>query len=481
MLNDLAIKLENVTKIYKLYGSRKDQLINILGLESLGFKTKTTPKEFVALKEISLDVPRGQRIGIIGRNGAGKTTLLKMVSGNFAPTSGRIEVNGTIQALMSVGIGFHPEYSGRENIKASLQYNGLKRNEYQKAMEEIIEFCELDDFVDQPFRTYSLGMQARLMFATATAIRPDILIVDEVLSAGDAYFVAKSKKRVENMVKSGCTMLLVSHSTQQILELCERAIWLDQGQIRMHDNSFLVVKAYEEYLYGCTEEIRTSDFNPATNSILGEKIETGLINRDQQSFLTSEANSQENLLCLQRPHFLPHGRRTRLSTEGVSPTTFYFPAPGGISRWQSETGVKVCGFAIVTENGISNNLICLKPACIVIHLVGEIDGHMSCRYGILINDLKGNAAARIYSPEDRFQIRRGNIRKVCLLFNPLQLGPGEYNLGISVLEATDMQVINKARRYDLLGRSFQMRVILPDSLSAIEASFFHSAEWEFME
>ena len=117
------------------------------------------------MSDITLEVPRGHRIGIVGRNGAGKTTLLKLICGNFAPTTGEIEVHGTVQALMNIGLGFHPEYTGRENVEASLQYNGLGREEYQHAMEGIIEFCELGDYLDQPFKTYSLGMQARLMFA----------------------------------------------------------------------------------------------------------------------------------------------------------------------------------------------------------------------------------------------------------------------------------------------------------------------------
>ncbi len=246
----LALSLQSVSKIYRLHGSQSDQLIDVLGLERFGFKTKTQTKEFAALSDISLDVPRGHRIGIIGRNGAGKTTLLKLICGNFAPTAGEIKVNGTVQALMSMGLGFHPESTGRENVESSLQYNGLVRDAYRQAMEGIIEFCELGDYLDQPFKTYSLGMQARLMFAAATAIRPDILIVDEVLGAGDAYFVAKSKRRVEKLINSGCTMLLVSHSMQQVLELCDEAIWLDGGRVRMRGEAFLVVKAYEEYVHG---------------------------------------------------------------------------------------------------------------------------------------------------------------------------------------------------------------------------------------
>ena len=166
MSKNNAIRLVNVGKTYKLHGSQRDQLIDVLGLRRFGLKPRIEPKEFVALDQINLEVHRGQRIGIVGRNGAGKTTLLKLLCGNFAPTNGNVEVNGEVQALMNVGLGFHPEYTGRENVEASLQYNGLDTSEYEAAMDSIIDFCELGEFFDQPFKTYSLGMQARLMFAS---------------------------------------------------------------------------------------------------------------------------------------------------------------------------------------------------------------------------------------------------------------------------------------------------------------------------
>src|SRR5262249_34438685 len=152
MPEKLAIKLNSVSKSYKLYASQGDQLIDILGLQRLGLRTRQEAKEFAALTDITLDVPRGHRIGIIGRNGAGKTTLLKLICGNFAPTQGSIEVNGEVQALMNTGLGFHPDQTGRQNAEVSLQYSGLRKDQYAEALEGIIEFCELNEFFDQPFR-----------------------------------------------------------------------------------------------------------------------------------------------------------------------------------------------------------------------------------------------------------------------------------------------------------------------------------------
>lgn len=479
MHKPLAISMQEVSKIYKLHGSQGDQLIDVLGLQRLGFKTKTVVKEFVALSNISLEVPRGHRIGIIGRNGAGKTTLLKLICGNFSPTQGVVEVNGTVQALMNIGLGFHPEYTGRENVEASLQYNGLGREEYRGAMEDIIKFCELGDFFDQPFKTYSLGMQARLMFATATAIHPDILIVDEVLAAGDACFIAKSKARVENLVNSGCTMLLVSHSMQQVLELCDEAIWLDEGRIRMQGESFLVVKKYEEYLHGTISQISL----PVSMDIPNEHtdaevvtdfyLETRCLQRGSSGDTTGLAKNS----LLQEPYFLPHEDRPILSND--IPPGFHFLASGGLSRWDSEQGLKVVGFAVITEQGLKDTLVAMKPAKFVITLVAELDGIFHCRYGIALHDLLGACITRIFSQKDYFEIQKGERRQVEILLNPCQIGPGQYTIGISVLDYASIEKLNNIRRYDLLSRSFAVQVVLPESMGALECKFFQTAEWKF--
>lgn len=461
MHNNFAIRLQNVSKVYRLYGSQRDQLIDILGLHRLGIKPKTVAKEFVALENINLDMPRGHRVGIVGRNGAGKTTLLKLLCGNFACSSGSVDINGEVQALMNVGLGFHPEYTGRENVEASLQYSGLSRNDYQLAMDGIIEFCELGDFLDQPFKTYSLGMQARLMFAAATAIRPDILIVDEVLGAGDAYFVAKSKLRVEKLVNSGCTMLLVSHSMQQVLELCNEAIWLHEGRIRMQGDAFQVVKAYEESIHGAS-----GGWAQATPQRCGELSCVS-------EYVTGEVK-------LQQPHFQPNSREITLPEMAALETLkFHFTAPGGISRWESVCGIKLVGFAIVNERGVSNQLTTLQPAKFVLTSQLEAAGPIACRYGLLIHDMKGNCIGRIWSPIDYVEGNEGDLNRVEILLNPLQFGPGQYVVGISIVGDSPLEQVNQAIRYDLLGRSFIFSVGLPDSLATTDGAFYHSAEWSF--
>jgi lipopolysaccharide transport system ATP-binding protein len=432
-------------------------------------------KEFRALDEVSLDVPKGHRIGVVGRNGAGKTTLLKLICGNFAPTTGDIEVRGTVQALFGMGLGFHPEFTGMENIHSSLQYNGLSKRDYDESVRDIVDFCELGEFIDQPLRTYSLGMQARLMFATATAVKPDILIVDEVLGAGDAYFIAKSKQRVERLVSNGCTLLLVSHSTQQVLELCTEAIWLDQGRVRMQGDAFLVIKAYEEHVHGASHSplfAKTSAARPAqatASEVLGESRAVGRDSLDRG-----------RAVMLQEPRFLPHAETPQLAEiPAADATTFRFEARGGLSRWTSEVGLKICGFSIVTEKGINNVLPAMRPAKIVFFLVAEHEADFDCRYGIAIHDLKGACVTRIFGPTDQFHLPRGGIRQIEVILNPNQIGPGHYTLGISVLGNTPLEQVNAAMRYDLLGRSFCFEIQLPDSLAPLESGFVHSAEWRF--
>lgn len=463
MSEPLAIALRDVTKTYRLFGSQRQQLLEVLGLNRFRWGRPAIPsKEFTALSGVTLDIKKGQRIGIVGRNGAGKTTLLKLICGNFAPSSGQVEVNGAVQALMGMGIGFHPDYTGRENALASLQYNGLSREEYEQALADIVDFCELGEFIDQPFKTYSLGMQARLMFATSTAIRPDILIVDEVLGAGDAYFVAKSRVRMENLVRGGCTMLLVSHSTQQVLEMCTEAVWLDQGKIRMQGDAFVVVKAYEEYVHGANKVFSLSEPGGSPK----QPPDSAQIKRSVEAKF------------LQEPSFVPHLIENPLKTDACSdPAVFNFQARGGLSRWESDIGLKVTGFDIQSSSGSTNRLVSLLPAKFVFFLTAEEAGDYSCRYGLAVHDMHGKCMLRIFSPEDRFSTGKGEVRTVEVLLNPVQLGPGEYSVGISVLEYSPLELINTARRYDLLGRSFEFRVDLPDSLVATECALYHSAEW----
>lgn len=250
---NLAIEIKDLGKMYRLYKKQTDKILDVFGLNA--FK-KNYYQEFWALRNLSLEVRKGERIGIIGRNGAGKSTLLKTIIGNISPTEGHMTVNGSIQALMELGTGFHPEFTGRENIRASLAYQGFTHKQIREKEEEIIDFAELDDFIDQPVKTYSAGMYARLAFSTATAIEPSILIIDEVLGAGDAYFAGKCVERMRKLTDaSGATVLFVSHDLNSVLQLCDRVIWIDRGKVRAQGDPIEVIKQYNAMIRQ-QEEIR---------------------------------------------------------------------------------------------------------------------------------------------------------------------------------------------------------------------------------
>jgi ABC-2 type transport system ATP-binding protein len=209
---------------------------------------KINHRSFWALKDIDLEIKQGEIFGILGRNGAGKSTLLKVISRILIPTGGRVWLKGNISPLLQLGAGFHPELSGRENIYLNATLLGRKREEINEKLDKIIAFAEIGDFIEAPLRTYSSGMQARLGFAVASAWTPDILILDEVLSVGDAAFQEKCLERMAGFRDSGATVLMVSHTIDQIRTICERALWLDHGKIQAIGSSDEVCDAYKEFI-----------------------------------------------------------------------------------------------------------------------------------------------------------------------------------------------------------------------------------------
>lgn len=240
--NEIAIRLEGLSKVFKIYPKSSDLFKEIV-------TRRSHHREFWALKDISFDVKRGEVVGIIGRNGAGKSTLLKIIAGLMDYDLGYLEINGQVSAILELGTGFHPEYTGRENIYIAGSMMGWKKSQIERKVDEIIDFAELRLVIDQPFRTYSSGMQARLTFSTAISVDPEIFIVDEALAAGDAAFVEKCILRMGQIIRSGCTVLLVSHNTNLISRFADRAIWIDNGQIVADSKSETVAKKYELSIY----------------------------------------------------------------------------------------------------------------------------------------------------------------------------------------------------------------------------------------
>lgn len=252
-MNSPIITVENLSKAYSVYKRPSDVVFELV-------TGRKRHDDFWALKDVSFSVSEKQRLGIIGPNGSGKSTLLKILTGHLPPTSGRVRVNGRVSAMLSLNTVLNPEETGLSNIRFNLLLNGSPKSEIDDLVEDIIEFTELGPFIYTPVKTYSSGMNAKLAFAINTAIKPEILVIDEVLSVGDAYFVGKATKRMIDLCDQGKALIFVSHSNSAVQMLCDTVLWLDNGGIRMLGPAEHVLKLYEED-YRRQEDVQTREGN----------------------------------------------------------------------------------------------------------------------------------------------------------------------------------------------------------------------------
>jgi lipopolysaccharide transport system ATP-binding protein len=254
---NISIKVENLSKCYNIYNQPQDRLKQSI-YPKIQTLLRKPPRmyyhEFWALHQVSFEVPKGQTIGIIGRNGSGKSTLLQMISGTLTPTSGQIHTQGRITALLELGSGFNPEFTGRENVYMNASILGLSKHETDLKFNDIAAFAGIGEFIDHPVKMYSNGMVVRLAFAVQTMLDPDILIVDEALAVGDEKFQRKCFQRLDELKKQGTTILFVSHSGPQIIESCDRAILLEQGKRILFSDPVTTVRAYQKLIYAQPEE-----------------------------------------------------------------------------------------------------------------------------------------------------------------------------------------------------------------------------------
>ena len=244
-MKEPMVVFEDVSKSYPLYHHFTGGIKNFLFHLPKAVK-KVKNSRYEALRDISFEAYKGETLGIIGKNGAGKSTALGLIAGVLKPSKGRVIVNGRISPLLELGAGFHPELTGRENIMLNGVLLGLTRNEVLKKMTEIIDFSELHEFIDQPIRTYSSGMLARLGFSVVSHLDPEILLIDEILAVGDKIFKQKCLDKMMGFKRSGVTMVFVSHSMEDVLKICDRVIWIENHSIKMEGRPEDVVAGYTE-------------------------------------------------------------------------------------------------------------------------------------------------------------------------------------------------------------------------------------------
>lgn len=257
-----AIEVRDVTKVYRLYNKPVDRL-----LEALGPKNKSRHQDFYALKGVSFNVEKGTTVGVIGTNGSGKSTILKIITGVLTPTTGTVEVKGTVSALLELGAGFNMEYSGIENIYMNGTMMGYSRQEMEEKIPEILKFADIGDFVNQPVKSYSSGMFVRLAFALAINVEPDILIVDEALSVGDVFFQAKCYHKMEEIRKKGTTIVMVTHDMSSIIKYCDKVVLLNRGDFVAEGAPGKMVDLYKKILVG---------LDPLQGEAAGELVEKKL-------------------------------------------------------------------------------------------------------------------------------------------------------------------------------------------------------------
>jgi ABC-type polysaccharide/polyol phosphate transport system ATPase subunit len=236
-----AVEAQGLTKVYRVYASPWDRLRELVA-------RRRHHREFRALEDVSFSIPRGEGLAVVGENGAGKSTLLKVLAGITMPTAGSFEVRGKIASILELGSGFHPEFTGRQNIVLNAAMLGLGEEELERKMPDIVGFSELGDFIDQPVKTYSTGMAMRLGFSIATQVEPDVLIIDEALSVGDGYFQKKCMDRLLRFVEGGGTLLFCSHAMYYVSSFCQRALWLKGGRAEALGPVSEVIREYENFL-----------------------------------------------------------------------------------------------------------------------------------------------------------------------------------------------------------------------------------------
>lgn len=385
-----SINVKNLSKCYHIYDNPRERLAQMLM-----FGRKKFYREFWALRDVNFTIGRGETVGIIGRNGSGKSTLLQMICGTLSPTAGMVTTHGRVAALLELGSGFNIEFTGRENVLLIAAILGFSQEAMGERMAEVLAFSELGDFLDQPVKTYSTGMFARLAFAIAIHVDPEILIVDEALAVGDTRFVAKCMRRIKEIQDCGATILFVSHDVSSVRTLCQRAIWLDKGRLIEDGDVFPVTGKYMEFMFrdDKSEEQAIREEIVATQDVAHET-------EGSQATTTATSNAvseQQSVLSIDsRP----------------------------VTHWGSRKGV-ILGASVCNElGGVTDVLLWGKTIEIVIDVCIPLDiprDHLSVAFSI--KDLKGtDLIVSTTHDQDTILPNQERFRIYFRMVNPLVTG-----------------------------------------------------------
>lgn len=418
-MNDIVISLQSVSKSFQRYAKPVDRLKELL------LPNRQQANVFWAVKDLNLEVPRGQTLGIVGRNGSGKSTTLQMVVGTLQPSSGSVQVQGRISALLELGSGFNPEFTGRQNVFFNAQMLGLSRREVEAKFDQIAAFADIGEFLDEPVKTYSSGMFVRLAFAVAIHSDPDILVVDEALSVGDEAFQRKCFAKIHAVRDAGGTILFVSHGASTIIELCDRAILLDRGELLLDGNPKLVVDKYQKLSYAPPN--KAQELREEIRRLNGS--EANVFSHKELTIIESMAASADLLQ--------PVAPRTPQKHLGTTRLKAYFDAqmqPPQTIAYISR-GAKIQDPKITTLNGEVVNYLVGRDEYLYTYTVKFEQDVTQVRFGMLIKTVSGlelggaSLVGRNFAIE---QVKAGSVAKVKFRFKCL-LNAGAYfmNAGVS--------------------------------------------------
>lgn len=412
MSSEPAVRVENLSKCYQIYGKPRDRLLQMLFRGHRKYY-----REFWALRDVTFEVGKGETVGIIGRNGSGKSTLLQMICGTLNPTGGTIETRGRIAALLELGSGFNPEFSGRENVYMNGAVLGLSREEMDDRYEEILAFADIGDFIDQPIKTYSSGMVVRLAFAVQAMVGPDILVVDEALAVGDVRFQAKCFDRLKQLKQRGTSILLVTHSGEQIVTHCNRAVLLDEGRIVELGEPKQVVNRYMDLLFG--KEKKESPVGPVT--VVADVHEN--------ASLAYDLNSVQDVFST-RPGYNPHEYRWGDGAAAI--LDFYLAADETAYPTSVTSGQQVT---------LALSIRFLED------LVRPILGiTIKSKEGVTVYGVNSETLAR-----DEFKDygKQGSVMSAVVQFT-CRLARGDYFLSLGIATRQGEEIIPHDRRYDAI-------------------------------